>query len=120
MTNWVASMWDSIRGKRKEKRKPFTYRTEYSPEMPSALRKERLYAIGDRRAPWSAAMLCPCGCGAVIELTLLKSDSPSWRLSVDRKGRPTLAPSVRRLRGCRSHFLLREGRIAWCTDRSGE
>ncbi len=48
-----------------------------------------------------------------IQLSLLETGSPRWRLSVDRKGVPTLAPSVHRTRGCKSHFFPRAGRIDW-------
>jgi hypothetical protein len=63
---------------------------------------------------WCAAMLCPCGCGGGIHLSLVRGDKPSWRLDVDNSGRPTLYPSIWRTAGCRSHFLLRRGRVVWC------
>src|SRR5690242_9261403 len=68
-------------------------------ELPEALQKGRLYLIGSG-APWSAAMICPCGCGETIHLSLLHDDSPSWTLNSDRKGFPTLSPSVWRTKGC--------------------
>jgi len=73
-----------------------------------------LYVIGNGSFPWAVAMLCPCGCGSVIQLSLLEADSPRWRLFIDHKGVPTLAPSVHRTRGCKSHFFLRAGQIDWC------
>jgi hypothetical protein len=82
-------------------------------ELPDSLAQRRLYLIGSG-IPWSAALICPCGCGQVIHLSLLPDDSPSWAVSFDRDGLPTLSPSVWRTKGCRSHFFLRHGRIAWC------
>lgn len=82
-------------------------------EVPDVLRSERLYLIG-YEAPWSAAMVCPCGCGETIHISLLLNDPPSWTLSSDRYGLPTLTPSVWRTKGCRSHFFLRQGTIVWC------
>lgn len=81
-------------------------------ELPERLQESRLYVIGTDK-PWCAALLCPCGCGDVIQLSLLPTDSPSWKISYDRVGLPTLSPSVWRTRGCRSHFFLRRGLIVW-------
>ena len=81
-------------------------------ELPDSLAQRRLYLIGSG-VPWSAALMCPCGCGEVIQLSLLPDDSPSWTVSFDREGLPTLSPSVWRTKGCRSHFFLRHGAIVW-------
>lgn len=82
-------------------------------ELPDVLRNRRLYLIG-HASPWSAALLCPCGCGEVINLSLLADDSPSWKISAGRDGLPSLSPSVWRTQGCRSHFFLQEGKVLWC------
>jgi hypothetical protein len=113
MKNWVKWIWHSLSKWVTKKRKPAVHRAEYIVELPDKLKSRRLYVIGDPH-PWAAAMLCPCGCGSVIQLSLLETDSPRWRLSVDRKGIPTLAPSVRRTKGCKSHFFLRAGQVDWC------
>lgn len=84
-------------------------------ELPDVLKQRSLYLIGDG-APWSAALLCPCGCRDVIQLSLLHGDSPRWRLSFDGDELPTLVPSIRRTQGCRAHFFLRHGRVVWSDD----
>lgn len=114
MKIWVAEIWRVLYHWGTKRRKPAAYRAEHFAELPEKLRDRRLYIIGDGLAPWAAAMLCPCGCGNVIQLSLLDADSPRWQLSVDRKGLPTLSPSVHRTKGCRSHFFLRAGQIVWC------
>ena len=81
-------------------------------ELPDSVAGRRLYLIGSG-VPWSAALLCPCGCGEVIQLSLLADDSPSWMVTFDGDGLPTLSPSVWRTKGCRSHFFLRHGAIVW-------
>ncbi len=63
--------------------------------------------------PWSAALLCPCGCGGSIQLSLIAGDTPSWRVRRHFNGSVTLHPSVWGKTGCRSHFFLRRGRIVW-------
>lgn len=81
-------------------------------ELPDILKQGSLYLIGEG-APWSAALLCPCSCRDTIQLSLLDDDSPRWRLLLNGDGLPTLVPSIRRTRGCHSHFLLRGGRVVW-------
>lgn len=84
-------------------------------EVPDSLKRRRLYVLGGD-SPWSAAMLCPCGCGKVIHLSLLPTDSPTWTISFNGAGLPTLAPSIWRTEGCRAHFFLRQGVIVWCKE----
>ncbi|MBZ5667533.1 MAG: hypothetical protein LAO30_23405 [Acidobacteriia bacterium] len=59
-------------------------------------------------------MLCPCGCRSVIQLSLLREDSPHWTVFIDKGGVTTLFPSIQRTAGCRSHFFLKKGRVVWC------
>lgn len=75
-----------------------------------------LYILTEDGDPWFAAMLCPCGCGTVIELNLLPDERPCWRYKIDSAGRPSLEPSVWRKIGCQSHFFLRRGQIVWAAD----
>lgn len=82
-------------------------------EFPSQLRSATLYVAGDEHYPWAAALLCPCGCGEVIELNLLEQASPCWSVRKNRDGTVTLIPSVWRTKGCQSHFLIRDSRIDW-------
>ncbi|MGE3343138.1 MAG: DUF6527 family protein [Vicinamibacterales bacterium] len=37
---------------------------------------------------WAAALLCPCGCGDVIELNLVEQASPCWRVRQHRDRSP--------------------------------
>lgn len=93
--------------------RPRRYRVLRIEEMIDNPKRFQLYAIGGEY-PWLASMLCPCGCGDLIQLSLLESDSPTWRLAINESGFPTLAPSVWRRKGCRSHFFVQEGLIVWC------
>ena len=89
-------------------------------DLPDELAPQRLYLIGEQPHPWSAALLCPCGCGTTIQLSLIKEDRPSWRARRHFSGSVTLRPSVWRTRGCRSHFFLRRGRIVWSRSVQGD
>lgn len=85
-------------------------RTDEMPAKPSA---RHLYVVGERREDWHAAIVCPCGCGALIELNLVPPGRPCWRLTTDPDGSPSLSPSVWRQVDCRAHFFVRRGRIVW-------
>lgn len=85
-------------------------------DLPDTLKKHRVYVVGENGHVWQVAMMCPCGCGAVIQLCLLPESSPSWAVMVHADRSVSLHPSVWRTTGCRSHFFLREGRVAWCGD----
>jgi hypothetical protein len=82
-------------------------------ELPEGIRPNRLYVLGEM-TPWAVALMCPCGCREIIQLSLLEDDSPRWQLVSASKRQPTLHPSIWRKRGCQSHFILRNGRIQWC------
>ncbi len=83
-------------------------------DFPDRLDKAKVYLAGEDQNLWAASMICPCGCGAIIRLNLLQQVRPCWSAQEHSDGTLTLTPSVWRQKGCRSHFVLREGRIRWC------
>lgn len=94
-----------------------SYRIQRVPELPDNLHPFVIYAIGDPDA-WLAALVCPCGCGHLIQLSLLQADSPRWSLQTDCGGKVSISPSVWRSLGCEAHFFVRDGRIIWCNRQS--
>src|SRR6202035_3749520 len=86
-------------------------------ETPERLERRVLYAVGED-TPWSAVLLCPCGCEDAVFLSLVEGDRPHWCLALDPNDRPTLSPSVHRKVGCQSHFHLRRGSIVWAGRQS--
>jgi Family of unknown function (DUF6527) len=90
-----------------------TYTWARVDDLPDGLERRTVYLVGDGGQPWSASMMCPCGCGANIALSLLEDDSPSWQATISAESKITLHPSVWRIKGCRSHFVLRNGRVHW-------
>ncbi len=78
-----------------------------------------LYVVGDAKTPFCAAMLCPCECRAPMYLSLVENDEPRWQVKVYSDGTPTMVPSIWRVVGCRSHFFIFRGRVAWVRDRLG-
>jgi hypothetical protein len=89
------------------------YVNEDAPEQPKA---RTLYVVTEDGDLWSAAMLCPCGCGEMLHMNLLPDERPVWHLTIHGDGVSTLHPSVNRMKGCRAHFWFRRGRVYWCTD----
>ncbi|WP_367181999.1 DUF6527 family protein [Halothiobacillus sp.] len=76
----------------------------------------QFYFIESRSKPKWSLFKCPCGCGDVITITLQTVHQPHWHLTLTQFGRPTLSPSVWRDIGCKSHFVLSDGRVYWCND----
>ena len=94
-----------------------SYSIQRIPELPDNPRPFVIYAIGDPDA-WLAALVCPCACGHLIQLSLLKEDSPHWSLQTNHSGKVSISPSVWRSLGCQAHFFVRGGRIVWCNPQS--
>ena len=95
------------------------YRTVVVEEfLPKTLDRRTLYVVQEDGFEEQAAMLCPCGCGLVLQMNLIRDERPCWRLSRHEDGTSSLQPSVWRRKDCGSHFWFRRGRIYWCSEDS--
>jgi hypothetical protein len=118
---WLDALSQSVRGAIAGVRHWAAARTTRGPriryqhveDFPDFFQAGTLYVAGEEPHQWAAAILCPCGCGEAIHLNLLKDASPSWILRKHADGSVSMMPSVWRTKGCRSHFLIRHGRIQW-------
>lgn len=90
------------------------YDTLRMSEPPAELEPRVVYIVGEGKDRFCAAMVCPCGCGAELYMSLVVEDEPSWRATIHRDGTCSLFPSVARVVGCRSHFVFRRGQVVWC------
>lgn len=88
--------------------------TVYTEELPDVPQPDTIYVLGANGYLWSAAMLCPCGCGELLQMNLHEDGRPRWKLTRHEDGTVSLTPSVSRIVGCRSHFWLRRGQVQWC------
>lgn len=95
-------------------RRPPLFRTTYVEELPDAVTRGQFFVVGEDSYSWCAAMVCPCGCGETLQMSLLQEGRPRWTFEEHNDGTPTLHPSVWRQVGCRSHFFLRNGVVVWC------
>jgi hypothetical protein len=102
---WLASWF---------KRAPKPLRTVHLEELPERLNADSVYVLGEGPHKWFVALICPCGCGATVQMSLLADAAPRWRLIEHSDETISLEPSVWRKVGCRSHFFLRRGMIQWC------
>ncbi len=96
------------------KPKPKLFRGIRVEDFPDQLEQAKVYLAGEGDNLWAASMICPCGCGDVIELNLLKQARPCWTAQEHPDGTVSLSPSVWRQKGCGSHFVVRHGLIDWC------
>ncbi|WP_382327955.1 DUF6527 family protein [Hydrogenophaga sp. UC242_50] len=85
----------------------------WAEDPPPVTRPGFVYLIGEQPKPWSAQLICPCGCGDVITLSLIENDNPRWRHAIHPLGSISLWPSVWRTKGCRSHFYIKKGKVLW-------
>lgn len=81
--------------------------------LPAKMPMRSLVLARDGREDWCVGFKCPCGCGHTIELLLIDEASPRWDCEIDKRGRPSLHPSVWLKSGCKSHFWLKHGKIHW-------
>ena len=95
--------------------KHFQYKVEIIPDNPNPekLQKDIVYVVGEKRYKKWAYMKCPCGCNEIIMLSLNNNSFPSWSVRQDKLGRATISPSINKLDGCRSHFLVKKGKLIW-------
>lgn len=96
--------------------RPRLLRFARAEDMPNRIKKGFVYLIGDNNHTWCVALLCPCGCGATVQLNTLADVRPHWKVTQHLDKTISLHPSVWRQVGCRSHFFVKRGLIEWCGD----
>jgi hypothetical protein len=104
IVKWLASFFGNEVG----------YQVEIYEDLPDNFEQNTLYLIGENNNFWQAAMLCPCNCGDLIQLTLGTKGKPRWQVNLNNKKQPTVKPSVHRKVNCKSHFFLKDGKVIWC------
>lgn len=82
--------------------------------LPARLPSRDLVLARDDGEDWCIGFKCPCGCSRTIELLLINEARPRWTVKSNAEQKLTLQPSIWLQTGCRSHFLLIEGRVIWC------
>ncbi len=80
------------------------------------IKKQYLYLVGSGEHVKWAYLRCPCPRADVVRLNLIENQTPSWHAAINKRGEPTISPSIRQLDGCFSHFWIQSGRVIWCND----
>ena len=74
--NWLKRQWLRLWRWFRPAEAPFgTALVDELPDEPSPC---TVYIAGEGRHLWCAAFVCPCGCGEIIRLNLLKDARPCW------------------------------------------
>ena len=84
-------------------------------EIEGVAKLGKFYVLGSLNE-WGLVLVCPCGCGDLIELNLLPETRPRWSVTEHWDGTISVRPSVWRTEGCRSHFWIRQGVIQWVSN----
>lgn len=104
----IRVLWRNLR---RRKRVDRIVHVESMSEVPKRLKGD-LYIVGSSKPKW-AILACPCRCGDRIDVNLMESRQPSWRLSTGGN-QVTLHPSLWMPKEkCGSHFWIRQNRIDW-------
>lgn len=108
LINLLKQFWRLITGR------PITYKAVRVEDLPERLDVSKVYIAGEGEYLWYAAMVCPCGCGETLHLSLMPDNRPRWTAIEHNDRAVSLHPSVWRQVGCKSHFWLKSGHIRWC------
>ena len=104
----VLNFWRRLRRRRRIAR---IVQVETMSEVPRRLGGD-LYIVVGAKPKW-AVLECPCRCGDRIDVNLMESRQPCWRITVNRET-ISLHPSLWMPQDkCRSHFWVRQNRIDW-------
>jgi len=95
----------------KLKRKP-RYSYISTVDLPENINENVIYIVGENHCKWLAMLICPCGCGDVIQLNLLPECDDQWTIKIKRK-LITITPSINRRLSCKAHFLIIKGHLEW-------
>jgi len=112
---YISSLWDKARGLLVKSKK---LQTVWVDDMPDTVDQNCVYVVGEGKYLWYVGMKCPCGCGSVLQMSLIKGKEASWTLISHDNGTISLHPSILRKIGCRSHFFLRNSIITWSSGRN--
>jgi hypothetical protein len=111
--NWIRRAVERVRKWLGEWPFPL-YKTRFvEGELPTKLAQKTLYLVHEDNYLWHASMLCPCGCGEVLHMNLLRDERPCWQVINHKDGTVSLYPSIWRKKGCCAHFWFKKGKIKW-------
>lgn len=109
---FIYSFFNPKKGNEIEIFKPrFSYK--HVKDLPLIIGPDIIYIIGENSMFWMLGFKCPCGCESTINLNLLEESFPCWNFNIESNYLITLSPSIRRIKGCKSHFFIQKGCVIW-------
>src|SRR5260370_40124251 len=97
---------------RKSLRKDFELR--FADEEPDVIKQRELYLLSSDGFRWAGVFVCPCGGGEIVWLNLIDGeDRPTWAIHQHLSGSFSIRPAISRQVGCKSHVIIRRGRVLW-------
>ena len=89
------------------------YKSVFVQDPPEDFGNKTVYIVGHPGNAWMLSFQCPCGCKNIIQLNLLKEANPRWTFRIIYN-KIDIVPSIWRTTGCKSHFIIRRGKVIWC------
>ncbi len=74
----------------------------------------KFIVLGKEKPKW-IYFECPCGCRSTIQLNLMKSYFPKWRITINKNKTISIYPSVINTK-CDSHFWINKNKVLWHKD----
>lgn len=112
ISNWFAQLRDWWRGRPRRNDFAGVVIIDASADATNDLRAWKLVLVGTpEKAKW-LRFECPCRCGEILALNLMRSHSPHWVCERHVDGTLTVHPSVDATK-CGSHFWIRRSVIHW-------
>lgn len=116
MKMWLRQVLASIKNWWKRRRRfhvfngVSTYESDADP-TPAVLARQLVLIGSSGKSKW-LRFTCPCRCGNIIALNLMKTYHPHWGITINEEGAVSVSPSVDAT-FCGSHFWIRKNRIEW-------
>jgi hypothetical protein len=113
MITWFKSLWQTFLknvGKTSEYRKVIIINQQPDKSIPN----KTLIVVMGRNEPKWLIFKCPCGCGEVLRIPLMKSYNPHWDIYKEANSTITVFPSINiKKPGCGAHFWVRNNKVQW-------
>jgi hypothetical protein len=79
------------------------------------IRCDEIVLVGHHNQLKWAILECPCGCGDIIHVDLMKSHHPHWIVIFEKHDKLSFYPSLWvDEHKCGSHFFISHSNVKWC------
>jgi hypothetical protein len=85
-------------------------------DVPARFEKEELYIVQKAGKRKWLLLMCPNNCGKRLELNLMKSKQPYWKITI-QKNKISVYPSII-AESCGAHFWIKQSEIVWAKSQA--